>query len=240
MLNPLKQFVIKPIISLKIIQKEIIITNSTFTLILTYICIFSLIKISTKNIYLVPNMIQSSSEILFNFINNMLLNTSGKKSSIFFPHIFSIFILILISNFLGMFPLNFSTTSHISITFALAITIFLLITIIGFIRHGINYLTILLPNATPILLSPLIFFIEILVYFSRPISLSIRLCANITAGHVVLKVISTLVIMSGLLGILPFFVLAILTGFEIIIAMLQAYIFSILTCVYLNDAINLH
>ena len=147
---------------------------------------------------------------------------------------------ILISNSVGMIPSVFTTTSHISVTFTLAIFVFITITAIGFVKNGIGYFSILLPKGTPMFLAPLIIFIELFAYLARPISLSIRLAANMTAGHVVLKVLATFVILSGLFGIMPLILLTILTGFEIFISILQAYIFSVLTCAYLNDALNLH
>lgn len=240
MLNPLRQFIIKPIIKVKIFGKQMLITNSTVTLLYVFIIVIIMIKVISKKLRLKPHKLQSCGELVFNFMNNIIIKTAGSKAAIFFPYIFSIFIIILMNNLVGMIPINFSATSHISTTLGLAIAVFIVTTVLGFIKNGKNYFTILLPKNTPKFLSPLIFIIETIVYFSRPISLSVRLAANITAGHVVLKVLATFTIMSGIIGVLPLILLTILTGFELIISVLQAYIFSILACVYLNEALNLH
>ena len=140
-----------------------------------------------------------------------------------------------------MIPGSFTATSHIAVTFAMAATIFVVITMIGIYKHGVHFMSLFMPSGTPPFLMPLIFIVELFAYLARPISLSLRLAANMTAGHIVLKVIASFVIMCGaLLGFMPFGLLIVLTAFEFFIAILQAYIFTILTCVYLNDALNLH
>jgi len=196
--------------------------------------------VACHKISLVPGKVQACGEAIFLLIDGMLLSTAGKKSQKFFTLIFSLFMFILISNSIGMIPSVFTTTSHISVTFTLAIFVFIVVTVVGFVKNGVGYFSILLPKGTPMFLAPLIIFIELFAYLARPISLSIRLAANMTAGHVVLKVLATFVILSGLFGIMPLILLTILTGFEIFISILQAYIFSILTCAYLSDALNLH
>jgi F-type H+-transporting ATPase subunit a len=139
-----------------------------------------------------------------------------------------------------MLPLSFTVTSHIIVTFAMAIVVFIGVTIIGFARHGFHYLSLFLPSGTPMVMAPLMIFTELFAYMVRPVSLSVRLAANMTAGHIVMKVIASFVIMAGIAGVLPFALLFALTGFEIFVAVLQAYIFTILSCVYLTDAIKLH
>jgi F-type H+-transporting ATPase subunit a len=196
--------------------------------------------VACHKISLVPGKVQACGEAIFLLIDGMLLSTAGKKSQKFFTLIFSLFMFILISNSIGMIPSVFTTTSQISVTFTLAIFVFIVVTVVGFVKNGMGYFSILLPKGTPMFLAPLIIFIELFAYLARPISLSIRLAANMTAGHVVLKVLATFVILSGLFGIMPLILLTILTGFEIFISVLQAYIFSILTCAYLSDALNLH
>lgn len=240
MLNPLEQFVVKPVISFTAFSHTVSFTNSTLAFFATYIIILFLTKIACRNSSLIPTKIQACGEALFLLIDNMLISTAGKHSQKFFTLIFSLFMFILISNSIGMIPFGFTTTSHIIVTFTLAIFVFITITIVGFIKNGFSYFSLLLPKGTPIFLAPLIILIELFAYLARPISLSIRLAANMTAGHVVLKVLATFVILSGLLGTLPFILLTILTGFEIFISILQAYIFSVLTCAYLSDALNLH
>lgn len=240
MINPLEQFLVKPVITFNIFTYNVCITNSTMTFISIYLIILLLTRIACYNVLLSPGKIQACGEIVFLFIKGVLSSTAGKSSHKFFPFIFSLFIFILISNSIGMIPSVFTTTSHISVTLSLSIFTFIIITVLGFINHGFNYFSILLPKGTPILMSPLVVIIELFAYFVRPISLSIRLAANMTAGHVVLKVIANFVIISGLLGVVPLILLTILTGFEIFISVLQAYIFSVLTCVYLSNALNLH
>jgi len=199
-----------------------------------------LTKVTCRKVHLVPNKMQAYGEKIFITIENTLNSTVGKDSYRFFTFIFSLFMLVLISNSIGMVPFGFTTTSHISVTFGLAVFIFIIITIIGFVKNGVSYFSLLLPKGTPFFLAPLMILVELFAYLARPISLSIRLAANMTAGHVVLKVLASLVILSGYLGIMPFILLTILTAFEIFISALQAYIFSVLTCAYLNDALNLH
>ena len=240
MLNPLEQFFVKPVINFSVFAHNIQITNSTLTFLTTYLVILLLTRVACHKISLVPGKVQACGEAIFLLIDGMLLSTAGKKSQKFFTLIFSLFMFILISNSIGMIPSVFTTTSHISVTFTLAIFVFFIVTVVGFVKNGMGYFSILLPKGTPMFLAPLIIFIELFAYLARPISLSIRLAANMTAGHVVLKVLATFVILSGLFGIMPLILLTILTGFEIFISVLQAYIFSILTCAYLSDALNLH
>ena len=240
MLNPLEQFFVKSVVNFSVFSHNIQITNSTLTFLTTYLIILLLTRVACYKISLVPGKVQACGEAIFLLIDGMLLSTAGKKSQKFFTLIFSLFMFILISNSIGMIPSVFTTTSHISVTFTLAIFVFIVVTVVGFVKNGMGYFSILLPKGTPMFLAPLIIFIELFAYLARPISLSIRLAANMTAGHVVLKVLATFVILSGLFGIMPLILLTILTGFEIFISVLQAYIFSILTCAYLSDALNLH
>ena len=239
MLNPLKQFVVHPI-SFNLYYYKFSITNSTLSFLITYLLVVLFVySISTKS-SLVPGRRQACGEVFFLMIQNILVSTAGKNSQQFFTFIFSLFMFILISNLIGLIPFMFTTTSHIQVTFILATFVFIIITIIGFLKNGTKYLSILLPKGTPSFLAPLMIVIELVAYLARPISLSIRLAANMTAGHVVLKVLATFVILSGFFGIVPFIVLTMVTGFEIFVSVLQAYIFSVLTCAYLSDALNLH
>ena len=195
---------------------------------------------ATRYAALVPGKFQSMAEIIYQFVDATLVESAGNKSRAFFPFIFSLFTFILTLNLLGMLPYGFTVTSHVIVTFAIAGAIFILVTVTGFIKHGLHFLSLFLPQGTPIWLAPILFIIELLSFLSRPISLSIRLAGNMLAGHVLLKVLASFVIMMGIGGILPIPFMVIMVGFEIFVAILQAYIFTILTCVYLNDAINLH
>ena len=179
--------------------------------------------------------------MLYNFIGKMINDTSGKKAKPYFPFIFSLFIFVLFCNMIGMLPYSFTVTSHIIVTLAFAMFIFIGVTILGFVIHGFKYLKIFVPSGVPIVLLPIIMIIEIISYLSRPISLSVRLFANMMAGHTMLKVFGGFVISLGLVaGWLPLTFSVALTGLEILVAFLQAYVFAILTCIYLNDALNLH
>jgi F-type H+-transporting ATPase subunit a len=170
----------------------------------------------------------------------MISDTAGSKAKPYFPFVFSLFMFVLFCNMLGMLPYSFTVTSHIIVTFALAAVIFVGVTIIGFVNHGIGYLKLFIPSGVPLFLLPLIVIIEIISYLSRPVSLSVRLFANMMAGHTMLKVFGGFVISLGILGgLLPLSFTVALTGLEILIAFLQAYVFAILTCIYLNDALNL-
>ena len=171
----------------------------------------------------------------------MISDTAGSKAKPYFPFIFSLFMFVLFCNMLGMLPYSFTVTSHIIVTFALAVIIFIGVTIIGFINHWVGYLKLFIPSGVPVFLLPLIVIIEIISYLSRPVSLSVRLFANMMAGHTMLKVFGGFVISLGIIGgWLPLSFTVALTGLEILIAFLQAYVFAILTCIYLNDALNLN
>ena len=165
----------------------------------------------------------------------MISDTAGSKAKPYFPFVFSLFMFVLFCNMLGMLPYSFTVTSHIIVTFALAAVIFVGVTIIGFVNHGVGYLKLFIPSGVPVFLLPLIVIIEIISYLSRPVSLSVRLFANMMAGHTMLKVFGGFVISLGIIGgWLPLSFTVALTGLEILIAFLQAYVFAILTCIYLT------
>jgi F-type H+-transporting ATPase subunit a len=171
----------------------------------------------------------------------MISDTAGSKAKPYFAFIFSLFMFVLFCNMFGMIPYSFTVTSHIIVTFVLATFIFISVTTIGFIKHGFGYLKLFVPRGVPLVLLPLIVVIEIISYLSRPISLSVRLFANMMAGHTMMKVFGGFVISLGIIGgWLPLSFSVALTGLEILVAFLQAYVFAILTCIYLNDALNLH
>ncbi|AFB20602.1 F0F1 ATP synthase subunit A [Rickettsia canadensis] len=240
-LNPLVQFDIKKLIEIKIFGFDISFTNSSIYMLLASILALTYFYLAFYNWKLVPSRLQVSAEIVYNLVADMLNQNIGTKGHKFIPLFFSLFIFILFCNLLGMTPYSFTVTSHIIVTFALAILVFLTITIVGFVKHSLRFLTLFLPHGTPLWLAPLMIVIELFTYLARPISLSLRLAANMMAGHVLLKVIASFTI--SLMIYLKFIsipLMVILIGFEIFIAVLQAYIFTILSCMYLNDAINLH
>lgn len=219
---------------------DLAFTNSTMWKFIALFIIVSFLGLAVRSLGIRPKRLQAAAEMFYNIVNDMVNENVGTAGRRFAPFIFSLFVFILACNLLGMMPYSFTVTSHIIVTFALAAFIFTGVTLIGFIRHGLHYFSLFVPAGTPALMAPFIFLIELFAYMVRPISLSLRLAANMTAGHIVIKVIAGFVIMFPIVSVVPFALLVALTGFEIFIAMLQAYIFTILTCVYLNDALNLH
>jgi F-type H+-transporting ATPase subunit a len=176
----------------------------------------------------------------YEFVANMIRDNVGTEGRRYFPFIFTLFMFIFAGNLIGMLPYSFTFTSHLIVTFALAATVFIGVTIVGFAKHGVKFFGFFLPAGVPWFLTWLIIPIEILSYLSRPVSLSLRLFANMTAGHTMMKVFAGFIMVLGLAGVAPLVMVVALTGLEIIIAFLQAYVFAILTCVYLNDALHLH
>ena len=216
-------------------------TNASLFMMISSLTILLLLFFGTRKKLLVPSKMQLVVEMSYTFIAKMINDTAGSNAKPFFPFIFTLFMFVLFCNMIGMLPYSFTVTSHIIVTFMLAALVFIGVTIIGFMKHGIKYLELFVPRGVPIVLLPLIVVIEIISYLSRPVSLSVRLFANMMAGHTMLKVFGGFVISLGLLGgWLPLGFSVALTGLEILVAFLQAYVFAILTCIYLNDALNLH
>ena len=195
----------------------------------------------TKKKSLIPSKLQLITEMSYTFVAKMINETAGSNAKPFFPFIFTLFMFVLFCNMVGMLPYSFTVTSHIIVTFVLAAFVFIGVTIIGFMKHGFKYLELFVPKGVPVVLLPLIVVIEVISYLSRPVSLSVRLFANMMAGHTMMKVFGGFVISLGIVGgWLPLGFSVALTGLEILVAFLQAYVFAILTCIYLNDALNLH
>jgi len=239
--SPLEQFEINPLISTKVGEYDISFTNSSLAMVVTVVIItlFLTLTINTRSI--IPSRLQLISELTYRFIANLLNDTVGDQGRKFFPFVFSIFMFVLIGNMVGMIPYSFTFTSHIIVTFALAAVIFLGVTILALIKHKMRFFTFFYIPGVPIFMHPLLIPIEVISYLSRPISLSVRLFANMLAGHTLLKVFAGFVVsMPFFTGVLPLTFIVALTGLEILIAFLQAYVFAILTCLYINDAIHLH
>ena len=240
--NPMHQFNvyrIGPEISLG--NVDISFTNASLFMVISALTIISVFFIGTKRKAIIPTKIQLLTELSYTLVSKMISDTAGSKAKPYFPFVFSLFMFVLFCNMLGMLPYSFTVTSHIIVTFALAAIIFIGVTIIGFVNHGVRYLKLFIPSGVPLFLLPLIVVIEIISYLSRPVSLSVRLFANMMAGHTMLKVFGGFVISLGIIGgWLPLSFTVALTGLEILIAFLQAYVFAILTCIYLNDALNLN
>ena len=240
MADPIHQFEIKELIPLEIFETNISYTNSSLFMSLAIIFITLLLLLSIKNKSLIPSRLQSISEIFYEFISNMVSDNIGDKGRKFFPLIFTLFTFLLFGNMLGMLPYSFTFTSHIIVTFVLAMFIFLLVTLLGIFIHGFKFFSLFVPKGVPMIMLPLMIPIEIISYLSRPISLSVRLFANMMAGHTMLKIFAGFIVPLGIFGIAPLMVDVALTALEVLIAFLQAYVFTILTCLYLNEAINLH
>lgn len=241
--NPMHQFEIHKIYDLQLLGFDISITNSTvFMLIATALIMVVLSMGVFKNYQLrTPSKTEVISEQAFNFVANLVDENCGIEARKYLPFVMSFFMLIAMGNLLGMVPYTFTFTSHIIVTFAMAALVFVVITIIGFMHHGLGYLKIFLPDGAPLFLAPILIPIELISYLSRPISLSVRLFANIMAGHIVLKIFAGFIISLGIVGgVIPLGMTVLLTFFEVFVALVQAYIFAILTCVYLNDALHLH
>jgi len=246
MASPLAQFEINKLIQLNVGDFDVSFTNSSLAMLLSVVFILTILFFGLKNLKIVPSKIQSLVELSYEFISNMIGDNIGKEGLRYLPFIFTLFFFILIGNLIGMMPLSFTWTSHIIVTFAIAFFIFLAATFIAIFKHGLfKFLGFFAPSGVPKPMLLLLVPIEIISYISRPISLSVRLFANMMAGHTLLKVIGGFVFVLGansfiIGGALPLAFLVALTGLEIVIAFLQAYVFAILTCLYINDAIHLH
>ena len=240
--NPMQQFTVYKIgPEIKIAGVDLSFTNSSLFMLISAATILLILFLGSKEKKIIPGKIQLISEMFYSFVAKMISDTAGSKAKPFFPFIFSLFMFVLFCNMVGMLPYSFTVTSHIIVTLIMALFIFVAVTIIGFIKHGLKYLSIFVPSGVPVILLPLITVIEIISYLSRPVSLSVRLFANMMAGHTMLKVFGGFVVSLGILGgWLPLGFSVALTGLEILVAFLQAYVFAILTCIYLNDALNLH
>jgi F-type H+-transporting ATPase subunit a len=240
--NPMTQFEVYRIgPEIKIGAFDISFTNASLLMVISSIAILIIFNLGSKKNSILPSKIQLLAELSYTFVSKMISDTAGSKAKPYFAFIFSLFMFVLFCNMFGMIPYAFTVTSHIIVTFILASFIFISVTIIGFIKHGFGYLKLFVPSGVPVVLLPLIVVIEIISYLSRPISLSVRLFANMMAGHTMMKVFGGFVISLGIVGgWLPLSFSVALTGLEILVAFLQAYVFAILTCIYLNDALNLH
>ncbi len=211
-------------------------TNSAMWACIAIALIALLFKLAPTN--LVPTRLQSIAESLYEVVDNMTHEVLHENARTYFPFVLTLFLFILFANVLGLIPYSFTVTSHIIITLALALVVFVGATLIGFYKHGFRYLKLFVPSGVPGLLLPLVVLIEIVSYFIRPLSLSIRLFANMMAGHMMLKVMAGFVVMLGYFGFVPLLAMVGLTGLELLVAALQAYVFALLTCMYLNDAMH--
>ncbi len=247
--NPMHQFEIKRLFlgpdgePFRIFGFDASFTNSAAFMVAAVVLASLFLIFSTRRHRIIPSRAQSVAELAYEFVANMVRDNVGSAGMRYFPFIFTLFVFILMLNMLGMLPLghySFTATSHIIVTFAMAAFVFIGVTLIGFAKHGLGFLKFFVPSGVPPLLLPLLVVIEVISYLTRPISLSVRLFANMMAGHTMLKVFGAFVVSLGIFGgwaplafMIPF------TGLEILVAFLQAYVFAILTCIYLNDALHL-
>ena len=239
--SPLDQFEINPLVNFEVGGVNLAFTNSSVSMVITVLFITLFLTLTVNPRSIVPTRMQLISELCYNFIAQLLNDTVGDQGKRYFPFVFSIFMFVLIGNMVGMIPYQFTFTSHIIVTFALATVVFVGVTILGFVNHGIRFFTFFYIPGVPFYMHPLLIPIEVISYLSRPISLSVRLFANMLAGHTLLKVFAGFVVsMPFFTGVLPLTFIVALTGLEILIAFLQAYVFAILTCLYINDAYHLH
>ena len=240
MIDPLHQFAISPVFKWSFCGIDLSFTNSSLAVLVAVALVFVLFACGLKKNGMIPSRLQAFIEMIYELVAGMITGNAGKAGLKYFPFVFSIFFFVLLGNLLGMVPYMFTFTSHIIVTFTLAMIVFLFVTILGIVLHGFHFFSLFMPKGVSIFLAPILIPVEMISYMSRPISLSVRLFANMMAGHTMMKVFAGFVAMLGIFGVAPMAVNVVLTGFEVVISMLQAYIFTVLTCVYLNDAVHLH
>jgi F-type H+-transporting ATPase subunit a len=239
--SPMEQFTVKPLIPIQIGKADLSYTNSAAFMTLAVIGTFALFWGATRKRTLVPSRLQSISELLYEFVAGMVKDNAGKEGMAYFPFVFTLFLFILFGNFLGLLPYAFTFTSHIVVTGFMAVVVFVGVTVIGFARHGLHFFSLFVPPGAPLWMAFILAPLEVFSYLIRPFSLSLRLFANMLAGHVLLKVLAGFIITLGILfGWVPFLAVFGITLLELMVAGIQAYVFALLTCIYLNDAIHLH
>ena len=236
--KPMEQFLVKPLFGDGAVGM-FTITNVTLWMFLTVVVVVLLLVVGARGRNLVPTRMQSIAEMLYGFIYKMVEDVAGKDGVQYFPHVMTLFIFILVANFLGLLPMAFTTTSHIAVTAVMAMMVFLGVTILGFIKHGASFLSLFWISSAPLAIRPILAVIEIISYFVRPVSHSIRLAGNMMAGHAVIKVFAAF---AAVFWIAPLSIAAIVAiyALEVLVSGIQAYVFAILTCVYLKDALHPH
>ena len=235
-INPMHQFELVNVVNINFFGYNISLTNGSivFGITVAVAMLIGIVLKKTKN--LVPSLPLAALEMSLLAIKNITSNSLGEAGKKHVPFVFSLFLFVLLLNLLGLIPGSFAQTSHISVTFTLAIMVFIICLLITIIKMKFSFFKIFIPSGTPLWLAPLLFILELFSYLVRPVSLSVRLAANMIAGHVMLDVIAFFTVMMGVFGILPFAFLSILMAFELFVAFLQAYIFSVFACVYINEA----
>jgi len=245
-MDPIHQFQITPLLRIgKIGSFELVFTNSALFMLITVVIIALVLLAPTAGRALVPGRLQSIAEIAYEFVANTVRSTAGPEGMMYFPLVFSLFMFILVANVMGLIPGAFTVTSQIIITVALALLVFFIVIIVGIARNGLSFFKIFVPSGVPMYILPLVVTIEVFSFIMRPISHSVRLFANMLAGHITLKVFGGFVIMLGAVGVagwigavLPVVMIVAMTALELLVAFLQAYVFAILTCIYLKDTLH--
>jgi F-type H+-transporting ATPase subunit a len=239
--SPLNQFEIKKLIPLEIFGVDISFTNASLMMLLAVLATFALMYLPMRRAAALPSRWQNVGEILFELVANLVKDVAGPAGIKYLPFVFTMFMLVLMGNLLGMIPYGFTFTSHIAVTGIMGLMVISVVAVMGFYNHGWHFLSLFAPSGLPLPIYIILVPIEIISFLSRPFTLAVRLCANMTAGHTVLKVFALFSVSLGaLFGIGPMIFNALMVGFELMVAVLQAYIFAILTCIYLKDAIDLH
>lgn len=237
-IDPMHQFEIYPAFEPGGTVGPLTFTNASFFMCVSVGAIMALLLLGTRGRALVPTRLQLVVELLFELVHSMIRQTAGEGGLRYFPYIFTIFTFVLFANLIGMVPYAFTVTSHFAVTATLALGIFITVTVIGFWKHRFSFLKLFWPTTAPLPLRPALCLIELISYFIRPVSHSIRLGANMIAGHAMLKVFAGFVPAMGALGFLPIAMMVGVTALEFLVSFLQAYVFAILTCIYLNDALH--
>jgi F-type H+-transporting ATPase subunit a len=239
-LRPLEQFKIEPLIPIHIGGLDVSYTNASLFMTIAVVLITALLVMGTKRGALVPGRWQSVAEMSYEFVADMVDTNSGHGAEPFFPFIFTLFMFVLFANFLGLIPYSYTVTSQIIVTFALAAAVFIGVTFVGFAKHGLHFFRFFVPEGVPIVLLLLLVPIEMLSYCIRPFTLAIRLFANMLAGHTMLAIFGGFAASVGLAAIFPVLLDVAIYGLEVLVAALQAYVFAILTALYLRDALHMH
>lgn len=238
--SPLSQFEIRTLVPIQLGDLDASFTNSSMFMVIAVIAVTVFIAGGMSRRAIVPGRWQSMAELSYEFVAGMVRDNVGSEGRRYFPFVFTLFMFVLFLNMLGLLPYSFTVTSHIIVTFAMALVVFIGVTIIGLIKHRAHFFSLFLPKGVPMVMVPLLVPIEVLSYLARPVTLALRLFANMMAGHTMLKVFAGFVIALGVFGIAPLVVIVLLIGLEVVVAVLQAYVFAILACLYLNDALHLH
>ena len=247
-MDPLHQFNIVPLISIDISGGNVSFTNSALYMLVAAVMGMGLILGGMRHRSLIPGRLQSAAEVIYEFISGMVHSNAGIEGRPFIPFVFALFLFLLFGNLIGMVPYTFTFTSHLIVTGALALVVFVMVTILGFLKHGLHFFHKFVPKGVPAVLMPLMIPLEIISYFIRPVSLSVRLFANIMAGHTMLKVFAGFIVMLAgafgivgyVAGLMPLALVVVLVGFEFFVAFIQAYVFALLTVIYIQDSLELH